>query len=193
MRIRTETESLTMGKIINSTFVSIDGVINHMEVWHFAYIDDQTEQIALEQLRASEAMLMGRNTYDVYASSWPNRDGVLADKINSMPKYVASTTLNKADWNNTTVIKGDLVAEVAELKQQGGDILMHGFGPVAHTLMTNGLLDVVHLWVHPHFAGVGGPGDMLLSAGNNTRLELIGTRILKSGVVMLSYSTAPDA
>ncbi len=182
-----------MGKIINSTFVSVDGVINHMEAWHFAYIDDEIEQIALEQIEPTEAMLMGRNTYDVYASAWPSRDGGLADKLNSMPKYVASTTIDKADWHNTTVIKGDLVAEVAKLKQQGGDILMHGFGPVAHTLMTNGLLDVVHLWIHPHFAGVGGPGDLLLSPGNNTRLELIGTRVLKSGVVMLSYSTAASA
>lgn len=176
-----------MGKIVNSTFVSIDGVINHMEVWHFAYIDDESEQIALEQMQASEALLMGRNTYDVYASAWPERDGVVAERINSMPKYVASTTLDKADWNNTTVIKGDLVAEAAKLKQQGGDILMHGFGPVANTLISNGLLDVVHLWVHPHFAGVGGPGDLLLNEGNDTRLELIGTRILKSGVVLLSY------
>ena len=182
-----------MGKLINSTFVSIDGVINHMEVWHFGYVDDESQRIALEQLQASEVLLLGRHTYDVYASSWPNRDGVLAERINSMPKYVVSTTLDKADWNNTTVIKGDLMAEVAELKQQGGDILTHGFGPVAHTLITNGLLDVLHLWVHPHFAGVGGPGDMLLRAGNDTRLELLGTRILKSGVVMLSYSTAPDA
>ena len=100
-----------MGKIINSTFVSIDGVINHMEVWHFGYIDDELQQIALEHMQASEALLIGRNTYDAYASSWPNRDGVLAERINSMPKYVVSTTLDKVDWNNTTVIKGDLVAE----------------------------------------------------------------------------------
>jgi dihydrofolate reductase len=176
-----------MGKIINSTFVSIDGVINHMQVWHFAYVDDESEQIALEQLQASESMLMGRNTYEVYASAWPQRDGVLADRINRMPKYVASTTLDRAEWNNTTVIKGDLVAEVAKLKQQDGDILMHGFGPVANTLITNGLLDVLHLWVHPHFAGVGGAGDLLLNEGNNTGLELIDTRTLGSGIVMLSY------
>jgi dihydrofolate reductase len=185
-----------MGKIINSTFVSIDGVINQMDAWHFDYIDDETDQITLEQLQASEALLMGRHTYEVYASAWPNRDGVYPDKINSKRKYVASTTLDKADWNNTTVIKGDLVTEVAKLKRHGGDILMHGFGPVAHTLITNGLLDVLHLWVHPHFAGVGGPGDMLLSAGTNTRLELIETRTLGSGVVVLSYrvpSTAPGA
>jgi dihydrofolate reductase len=176
-----------MGKIVNSTFVSIDGVINHMEAWHFAYVSDEPDQIALEQLQASESLLMGRNTYEIYASAWPDRDGVYADLINSIPKYVASTTLDNAAWNNTTVIKGDLVTEVAKLKQQGGDILMHGFGPVANTLITNGLLDILHLWVHPHFAGVGGPGDLLLNEGNNTRLELIGTRILKSGIVLLSY------
>jgi dihydrofolate reductase len=176
-----------MGKVISSTFVSIDGVINHMEAWHFDYVDDESSEIAMDQLRGCEALLMGRHTYDVYATSWPQRDGDMADAINSMPKYVASTTLDKADWNNTTVIKGDLVAEVAKLKRQGGDIMMHGFGPVANTLMTNGLLDVLHLWVHPHFAGVGGPGDLLLNQGNNTRLELTGTRTLKSGIVMLSY------
>jgi len=182
-----------MGKIVNSTFVSIDGVINHMEAWHFAYIGDEPDVIALEQLRASEALLMGRHTYQVYASAWPNRGGVYADMINSIPKYVVSTTLDKADWNNTTVIKGDLVSEVSDLKQQGGDILMHGFGPVANALITNGLLDVLHLWVHPHFAGVGGPGDMLLHEGNNTRLELIGTRVLKSGIVLLSYQVPAGA
>jgi dihydrofolate reductase len=108
-------------------------------------------------------------------------------------KYDASTTLDQADWHNTTVITGDLVAEVAKLKQQGGDILTHGFGPVANTLITNGLLDVLHLWVHPHFAGVGGPGDLLLNEGNRARLEPIGTRTLKSGIVLLSYQVAPTA
>jgi dihydrofolate reductase len=185
--------SRAVGKIINSTFVSIDGVINHMDVWHFAYSNDESNRIAMDQLRASESLLLGRNTYEVYASAWPGRDGEMPEKINSMQKYVASTTLDKAEWNNTTVIKGDLVAEVTQLKKQGGDIMVHGFGPVAHTLMTNGLLDVLHLWVHPHFAGVGGPDDLLLRPGSDNRLELIGTRVLKSGIVMLSYSTAPDA
>ncbi|MDR2987703.1 MAG: dihydrofolate reductase family protein [Nocardiopsaceae bacterium] len=181
-----------MGEVINSTFVSIDGVINHMEAWHFAYIDEESEQIALEQFQASEALLMGRNTYEVYASAWPGRDGTLAGVINSMPKYVASTTLDQAAWNNTTVIK-DLVGEVTKLKLQGGDILMNGFGPVASTLIANGLLDVLHLWVHPHFAGIGGPGDLLLNEGNNARLELMGSRTLKSGIVLLSYRVAADA
>jgi dihydrofolate reductase len=139
------------------------------------------------KLLASDALLMGRNTYEVYAASWPTRDGVYPEKINSMQKYVVSTTLDKADWTNTTVIKGDLVGEVSTLKQQRGDILMHGFGPVAQTLIRNGLLDMLHLWVYPHFAGVGTTSDMLFSEGNNTRLKLIGTRTLGSGIVMLSY------
>jgi dihydrofolate reductase len=182
-----------MGKIVNSTFVSIDGVINHMEAWHFGYVSDEPDAIALEQLQASEALLMGRHTYDAYASAWPQRDGGYADLINAIPKYVVSTTLDKADWNNTTVIKGDLVTEAAKLKEQDGDILMHGFGPVANTLITNGLLDVLHLWVHPRFAGVGGPGDLLLHEGNNTRLELLGTRTLTSGIVLLSYRVPAEA
>jgi dihydrofolate reductase len=176
-----------MGKIVNSTFVSLDGVINHMDAWHFDYVDDETGEIALEQLEASEALLMGRHTYESYASAWPGRDGALADRFNAMAKYVASTTLDKADWHHTTVIKGDLVAEVAKLKERGGDILMNGFGPVAHTLLANGLLDVLHLWVHPQLAGVGGPDDLLLKQGANHRLELTGTRTLRSGVVLLSY------
>ena len=182
-----------MRKVIESTLVSLDGVVGEPHTWTGDHFSEKVVAQALDQLTRSDAMIMGRNTYDVYASAWPNRDGVYADLINSIPKYVASTTLDNAAWNNTTVIKGDLVTEVARLKQQGGDILMHGFGPVANTLITNGLLDILHLWVHPHFAGVGGPGDLLLNEGNNTRLELIGTRILKSGIVLLSYQVPAGA
>jgi dihydrofolate reductase len=173
--------------IINSTFVSIDGVINHMDAWHFAYTDEEARQIAAEQLLAADALLMGRKTYEGYAAVWPQRQGVYPDKINTMQKYVASGTLDKADWANTTVLKGDLVEEVAQLRRQDGDTIMHGFGPVAQTLIMNGLLDMLHLWVHPQFAGVGTISDTLFSEGNNARLELIATRTLSSGVVMLSY------
>jgi dihydrofolate reductase len=105
-----------MGKIVNSTFVSIDGVINHMDAWHFDYLGDEQAQITLEQIEASDAMLMGRHTYEVYASAWPDREGAYPARINSIRKYVASTSLDRPAWNNTTVIKGDLVAQVGELK-----------------------------------------------------------------------------
>jgi dihydrofolate reductase len=177
-----------MGKIVNSTFVSLDGVINHMPAWHFDYTDDEEyNQINEELLLAAEALLLGRKTYEIYAGVWPGSAGTLADRINSMRKYVASTTLDDAVWNNTRVISRDLVGTVAKLRSEPGDILMHGFGSVAHTLLQHGLLDVLHLWVHPHFAGVGTIDDTLVREGTNTGMRLLGTRSLGSGIVILTY------
>jgi dihydrofolate reductase len=178
-----------MRKIVNSTFVSLDGVTENMEAWHFDFIDQDMDRIAEEQIDAADIMLMGRLTYEVYNSAWPNREGAYPDKINAIRKYVASTTMDKAEWNNTTVISGDLVDEVRRLKAEegDGDILMHGFGPVARALLAAGLLDELFLWVHPQFAGVGTTRQMLFSEGNNARLELLGAQPLASGVVTLSY------
>lgn len=177
-----------MGKVVNSTFVSLDSVINHMDRWHFDFVDTESNDIALQQLRDSDALLMGRHTYDVYAGAWPGRDGDYADLINAMPKYVASTTLREPEWAHTTVLDGDLPEAVAKLKQaQERTILMHGYGPVAKTLVRHGLLDELVLWVHPMLAGVGGPSDMLISDGLNARLTLLGVKTLGSGVVILTY------
>ena len=112
-------------------------------------------------------MLMGRNTYEVYAAVWPGRNGAYADAINAIPKYVASSTLTAPAWNNTTVLTGDLLEAVKELRSQDGTtILMHGYGPVAKALLQADLLDELHLWVHPHLAGVGDENDLLLHAGS---------------------------
>jgi dihydrofolate reductase len=175
-----------MGKIVNSTFVSLDGVINHLERWHFDYIDGESDALALQQLRDSDALLMGRHTYEAYAGAWPGRDGDVADRINAMTKYVASTTLESADWANTTVLDGDLVEAVTKLKQDQ-DILMHGYGPVAKALVHHGLLDELVLWVHPVLAGVGSADDVLLSQGLSARLALVDSRPLTSGIVVLHY------
>jgi dihydrofolate reductase len=178
-----------MGKIVDSTFVSLDGVINHMDRWHFDFIDAESEAFALQQLDDSDALLMGRHTYEVYAGAWPARDGDIADRINAMTKYVASTTLEKTDWANTSILEGDLIEAVTQLKQiSDRDILMHGYGPVAKTLLREGLLDELYVWIHPMLAGVGGPEDLLLSEGLNTRLTLLDVRRLASGVVILSYA-----
>ena len=177
-----------MRKIVNSTFVSLDGVTENMEAWHFDFIDEDMNRITLEQLDAADMMLMGRLTYESYNGAWPHREGAYPDKINAIRKYVASTTMDKAEWHNTTVISHDLVDEVRRLKaEDGGDILMHGFGPVARALLAAGLLDELFLWVHPQFAGVGTTQQMLFSEGNNARLELLGAQPLASGVVTLSY------
>jgi dihydrofolate reductase len=179
--------------ISNSTFVSLDGVVNHMDKWHFDYVDDESDALALEQLRAAEALLMGRKTYEVYASAWPGRGGEYADMINAIPKYVASSTLTEPTWHNTTVLDSDLVEAVRRLRaQDGGSILMHGYGPVAKTLLHADLLTELHLWIHPHLAGVGDEGDLLIDRGLSKKLTLTATRTLHSGVVVLTLRN-PDA
>ena len=177
-----------MGTVIsNSTFVSLDGVVNHMDKWHFDYVDDESDALALEQLRAAGALLMGRKTYEVYAGAWPGRDGAYADAINAMPKFVASTTLQDPAWTNTRVLDGELVESIRALRaEEGAPILMHGYGPVAKTLLQADLLDELHLWVHPHLAGVGDEDDLVLHRGLTKKLELTGTRTLASGVVVLT-------
>ncbi len=177
-----------MRKIVNSTFISLDGVMEHMEVWHFDYLSDATDALVTEQIRRCDAALMGRQTYEAYAAVWPNQTGEFAERLNAMRKYVVSTTLDRAEWTNSTILKGDLVEAVAELKQQpGADILMNGIGPVARTLLTHGLLDELHLWVHPVLAATGSPDDLLFRTGAPTHLQLIDTTTLDKGVVVLSY------
>jgi dihydrofolate reductase len=184
-----------MRRIINSTYVSLDGLIEHLERWHFDYLDDASNQFEWEQLAASDALLMGRRTYEGFAEVWPSQTGEFADKLNAMPKYVASTTLTTADaWNNASVLDGDLVQEMTRIRQQpGGDILMYGFGPVAQTLLANGLLDEVRLWFFPVFVGFGGPGDLLFREGNSARMTLVDTRTFGSGVVVHFYRPAVPA
>jgi len=177
-----------MRRIINSTYVTLDGVIEHLERWHFDYIDDDANSFTSELLARSDALLLGRRTYASFAEAWPPRTGETADRINAMRKHVASATMETADWNNSTVIRGDVGDAVSDLKRQPGqDILMYGFGPLAQTLVQRSLLDELHLWVHPVFVGVGDVGDTLLREGNSARFELVGTRTFDSGVVILSY------
>jgi len=175
-------------RIINSTSVSLDGVIELMEHWHFDYVDDEYGQVMAEQLAPADVLLLGRRTYDSWAVAWPSRTGEIADKFNTMQKYVASTTMSTAEWQNTTIIKDNLVDEVRKIKEQpGGDIITYGFGPIAGELLRHGLLDEIHLAVNPVFAGVGSLDELLFQEGARARLDLLGTRALSSGVVVLSY------
>jgi len=177
-----------MGTIVCQTFVSLDGVINHMERWHFDYIDAESDAIALEQLRHSDALLMGRRTYEVYAGAWPGREGDYPDLINALPKYVISSTLSDPTWNNTTVLDTEPIAAIRRLKEQEDrQILMHGYGPLAKALLAEDLLDELHLWVHPVLAGVGAGEDLVLQPGLTKELRLTGTRTLGSGVVILTF------
>lgn len=182
-----------MRRIINSTFVSLDGVMKNPQDWPSLDGDDTGSQTRL--LLGCDAVLLGRHTYDSFASVWQGRSGdPYTDQINSMTKYVVSSTLDEAKWNNTTVIAGDAVAEIARLKAEPGkDILQYGFGRLSHTLMAHGLLDELRLWVHPFFIGSDGADGLLFREGSRSTFDLVDTTTFKSGVVLLSYQLKPTA
>ncbi|HKS98643.1 MAG TPA: dihydrofolate reductase family protein [Rugosimonospora sp.] len=187
-----------MRKIINSTSVSLDGIIDNPGRWSLPYFGDDSAAYATELNVASDALLMGRRTYEGFAASWPNMEeteGEFAVRMNAMPKYVVSTTLEKAEWNNTTIIRDNVVEAVTRLKAEPGNtILLYGFGPLSYTLLDHGLLDEVHFWIHPVLLGAEhrpeGAGDVLLRQGARANLELVKTTVLASGVVVATYRPA---
>jgi len=184
-----------MRKIVNSTYISLDGVVEQPHLWPTLDrrpTDERKDTIQTELLQACDAVLMGRRTYEGFAPVWQSRSGdPLSDRMNTIPKYVVSTTLQDPDWANTTVISSDAAAEIRRLKEQPGqDIVQYGFGAVSTLLMENDLLDELHLWFHPLFVG-GGPGDgALFPKGPATQFELIGSTILEDGMAILTYRVA---
>lgn len=177
-----------MRKIINSTYISLDGVTERLQDWHFQYHDDEAVAVATRELAASDAVLMGRKTYDGFAMVWPARSDEYSDRMNGIQKYVASTTLEDAAWNNSTILEGDLPDAVGRLKDRPGkDIISFGFGSVARTLLTAGLLDEVHLWIHPVFVGRADPADLLFRDSTPAQFTLLDSETLDSGIIILSY------
>jgi dihydrofolate reductase len=179
-----------MGKIINSTFMSIDGVVQNPQDWPSSGKSDPAgEELEWDLLAGCDAALMGRHTYEIFAPAWQARSGdPISDKLNTMPKYAVSTTLTDPDWANTTVISEYVPARVAALKQEyQGDIVQYGFGRLSFTLLEEGLLDEVRLWVYPLIVGRGGPGDLLYRDTTLTQFDLTDTRPLLSGTVRLTY------
>jgi dihydrofolate reductase len=153
------------------------------------YLDADAQKAATAQLSRSDAMLMGRNTYQALSTAWSTRAGEFAETINAIHKYVISSTLRSTDWNNSTILSGDVITEVAELKQQDGqDLTIYGHGPLGQTLLEHGLLDEIRLSVHPIIVGTG--TLFYRDAGNKTELELVGSEPLASGVVVLTYRPA---
>jgi dihydrofolate reductase len=180
-----------MRRIINSTYISLDGVIQNPQDWPDNGIesDGTGMTVQVDLLTACDAVLMGRHTYDSFAPAWMSRSGdPYSDRINTMAKYVVSTTLRNPEWANTTVISDDVVAEIARLKEQPGqDIVQYGFGPVAYALLENGLLDELRLWVHPLFVGTATASDLLFRPSVTAHMELVDTLPLNTGNVVLTY------
>jgi dihydrofolate reductase len=175
-------------KIIESTLVSLDGVIGDPQTWAVGHLDHAAERDAVDRLLASDAMLMGRRTYETFAEVWPARTGALADRVNRIRKYVFSSTLDRADWSNSTIIRGDVATEAAGLKQQDGqDLTIYGHGRLGRTLLEHGLLDELRFSIHPLLVG---HGKLLFQEGDKAPLRLVASETLATGVVVLTYQPA---
>jgi dihydrofolate reductase len=177
-----------MRKIIESTLVSADGVVGSPPLWAMDYRDEEVTRDALERLSGSDAMLMGRGTYELFAATWPGQTNDFTQRVNTIRKHVFSSTLASADWNNSTIVRGDVVAQVTRIKEQDGrDLALFGHGRLAQTLLENGLTDELRLSIHPVLAGAGLPQ---FTNGDKTRLTLVSAKTFTTGVVVLSYQTA---
>lgn len=179
-----------MRKIIVSEFVALDGVMEAPHEWQGPFWHDEMGQYKFEELFASDALLLGRVTYEGFAAAWPSMtdEAGFADRMNSLPKYVVSTTLDTAEWN-ASLIKADVAAEIARLKAQPGqDILVFGSADLVRTLMQEGLIDEYRLMVHPVVVG---KGKRLFGEGiDSTALQLVDTRTFPNGVMVLTYQPA---
>ena len=175
-----------MRKLVESTFMTLDGVIESPQEWSPPYWDDEHAAYARKLLFAADALLLGRATYEGFAQAWPARSGdEYTDRINAMPKYVASRTLQEATWN-ATVIQGDVADEVERLKREPGvDILKFGTGELDRPLLANGLIDELHVWVFPVLVG---KGQGLIDGIETTHLNLVETTRFASGIVVLTYA-----
>ena len=185
-----------MGKIVVTEFVSLDGVMEDPGGaedfkhggWSFAFNrGDEGDKFKLDETLASKALLLGRVTYEGFAAAWPSREGEFADKFNEMPKYVVSSTLQEAEWNNSTVISGDVAGEVAKLKESGeGEILVNGSAQLVRTLMEHDLVDEYRLMVFPIVLGTG--KRLFEDPGEAKALHLAASKpVGPDGVVILTY------
>ncbi len=190
-----------MNKVIVGTFLSLDGVIQapgdsqedteggfEHGGWQMPYFDADAARIMSETIATQDALLLGRVTYQIFAAYWPfaPEEDPIAQRLNSIPKFVVSKTLNEVKWNNSHLIKGNVAEEVAKLKQSGsGNLSVVGSGQLAQTLMEHNLVDEYVLWVHPVVLG---SGKRLFRDGSpKTALRLVDTKTTSSGVVILTY------
>lgn len=192
-----------MAKLTLTTFVSLDGVMQApggpeedttggfgYGGWTVPFADDDMGAFVNEVFDRSGAYLLGRRTYDIFSSYWPrvtDPEDPIASRLNALPKHVVSTTLKDPEWENTTVIPGDVPAEVARLKEstEEGELQIHGSGTLARSLMAHDLIDEINLLVHPVYLGSG--RRLFPDGGQPTAFELTDTRITGSGIAIHTY------
>ena len=190
-----------MGKIVVSDNVTLDGVVQdpagdegfRVGGW-IGLIKDRPEinKLALDEALGAEALLLGRRSYEWFAGRWPSRTGELADRLNSLPKYIVSSTLEDPDWNNSTVLKGDVENEVSKLKQElNGEIVVPASFQLVHTLMEHNLVDELRLKIFPVVLGA---GERLFGETSDKKsMRLVDTRTVEGDVVFLTYERVRDA
>ncbi len=175
-----------MRRLIVSSLLTADG-INGDPQWASEYFDEQSTAESLQALLRSDAMLMGRGTYEYFAPRWSTPEGPYLSRINEMPKYVFSSTLQSADWNSSIVISGDPSRKPTASREMATGILMlYGYGQLAQTLLEGGLVDELKLKISPVMLGVGEP---LFRAGRRVNLELLSALQGGNGVITLSYAS----
>ena len=188
-----------MGRIVVTEFISLDGVVEDpggsedfkYGGWSFEFDRGaEGDEFKLDETRGSEALLLGRVTYEGFAEAWPSREGEFADKMNSMPKYVVSSTLTQPEWANSTVLEaGDLVEAVSKLKQQAdGDVVVHGSVQLAQTLIAHDLVDELRLMVFPVVLGSG--KRLFGDTTDKKPLRLADSKMVGDGVAILTYELA---
>jgi dihydrofolate reductase len=189
-----------MGRIVISENVSLDGVVEDPTgeegFRHGGWVGRITDRpelakVTLDEARGSEALLLGRRTYEWLAARWPSRSGELADRLNSLPKYVVSSTLEDPEWNNSTVLKGNVVNDVAKLKQElDGEINVPGSFQLLRTLMEHDLVDELRLKIFPVVLGAG--QRVFGETGDKKPMRLIDTRTVGDDLAFLTYEPVRD-
>ena len=173
-------------RLVVAEFMSLDGVIEE-PMWTFPYWTEEIAQFKHAELFASDGLLLGRMTYEGFAQSWPGQrdEQGYADRMNELPKYVVTTTLESGSWGTTSLIQSNVCEEITRIKQQeGGNLLVFGSGRLAQTLVQHNLVDQYNLLVYPIVLG---NGQRLFEDGTQTQLRLVDTRMFCSGVVALIY------
>lgn len=176
-----------MGKIVASIYLSLDGIMEEPGNWHMPYWDDEMADFQREVFYASDALLLGRVTYEGFAAAWPNMKGEGADEMNTMPKYVVTTTLEEPKWN-ASFIKNNMIEEVTK-KKEGTDqqYLIYGSGQLIRTLMDHNLIDEYYFMVHPVVLG---KGKRFFMEQNQRSLKLVRVKTTTTGVALLSYQAS---
>jgi dihydrofolate reductase len=185
------TKETTMRKIVAGLFISLDGVIEAPEQWHFPYFNDEMSEAVASQMAAADTMLLGRRTYEEFAGYWANQGSEveLADQINGAQKLVASTTLQSVEWQNSTLIRGDVAQELRRIKQEPGrDISITGSATLVRSLLRDGLIDELRLLVHPIVVGSG--KRLFEDGGERVPLKLVESKTFSTGVLYLTYAPA---